>query len=92
MSSKEATVVIKRILLMDSHAQASAVVKAIKNRILELNQLASKEGLSDEEQQERTLLNEAFERISSQGKTIPSSVTPANWHDWVTTEETPPFV
>lgn len=83
---------IKRILLMDSHAQASAVVKAIKNRILELNQLANQEGLSDEEQQERALLNEAFERISSQGKTIPSSVTPANWNDWATTEDASPFV
>lgn len=74
---------IKRILLMDSHAQASAVIKAIKNRILELNQQARQGELSEEELRERKLLNEAYERMSSQGKSIPSSVTPSNWRDWV---------
>ncbi len=50
---------IKRILLMDSHAQASAVVKAIQNRILELNQLDRQGKLTEEQSRERKLLNEA---------------------------------
>lgn len=75
---------IKRILLMDSHAQASAVENAIKNRILELNQRAASEHkLSDKEAQERALLNQAFERMSSQGTAIPPSVTPSTWGKWI---------
>lgn len=83
---------IKRILLMDSHAQATVVVKTIKNRILELNLRASRSGLTKEEQRERTLLNEAYERMSSEGKSIPASVTPSTWNDWVSSDETSSFV
>lgn len=77
---------------MDSHAQAQAVVKAIKNRILQLNLQARHKKLSEEELHERTLLNEAYERISSQGKTIPPSVTPSTWSDWVESEQTSRFL
>lgn len=73
---------IKRILLMDSHAQASAVVKAIQNRILELNQLEEQGKLTEEQSRERALLNEAYERMSSSGKAIPSFVTESNWSEW----------
>lgn len=79
---------IKRMLLMSSHAQAQAVESAIKNRILQLNELANKKGLSKEEQQERSLLNEAFERMSSRGETIPPSVTSSTWGDWVNSKHT----
>jgi hypothetical protein len=78
----EGNVVIKRILLMDSHAQASAVVKAIQNRILELNQLEEQGKLTEEQSRERALLNEAYERMSSSGKAIPSFVTESNWSEW----------
>ncbi len=78
----EGNVVIKRILLMDSHAQASAVVKAIQNRILELNQLDRQGKLTEEQSRERKLLNEAYERMSSSGKAIPSFVTESNWSEW----------
>lgn len=83
---------VKRILLMESHAQASAVVKAIKNRILELNQQARQEELSEKELRERELLNEAYERMSSQGKAIPSSVTPSTWSDWVEADQLSHFL
>ncbi|WP_054949185.1 hypothetical protein [Numidum massiliense] len=79
---------IKRILLMETHAQASAVESAIKSRILQLNEQAHKRDLSDKERNERSLLNEAYERMSSCGKTIPSSVTPSTWNEWLESEET----